>query len=134
MPAAAGLPPCPTPTPHTPQQHTTQEDASASGRPSRYVAHRYGGGAECALTGRPRTAEVRYACPRGYGGSSGSGSGSGGSGGSGGSSAVSQRENVVVSVREFPSCHYVAVVATPLLCGHPAFVPPVRRQCVGGAG
>lgn len=35
------------------------------------------------------------------------------------------KENVVLSVREFPSCNYVLVVSTPFLCKHPAFAPPV---------
>lgn len=35
------------------------------------------------------------------------------------------KENVVLSVREFPTCNYVVVVSTPFLCKHPAFTPPV---------
>jgi hypothetical protein len=41
------------------------------------------------------------------------------------SRADKDRDNVILSVREFPSCHYILTVSTPLLCGHPAFRPPV---------
>jgi hypothetical protein len=40
-----------------------QEDTSASGRPVKYVVHKFSGGATCHLTGAPRTAEVRPRCP-----------------------------------------------------------------------
>jgi hypothetical protein len=44
------------------------------------------------------------------------------------------KENVVVSVKEFPSCNYIVVVSTPFLCKHPAFAPAVSaarlRVCV----
>ena len=30
-------------------------------------------------------------------------------------------------MQEFPTCHYIFVVATPLLCDHPAFRPPPDR-------
>ena len=39
------------------------------------------------------------------------------------------KENVVMSVREFPTCNYVVVVSTPFLCKHPSFMPPVRLKC-----
>lgn len=35
-----------------------QEDASSSGHHIKYVSHVYSGGADCLLTGSPRTAEV----------------------------------------------------------------------------
>jgi hypothetical protein len=35
-----------------------QEDASSSGHSLKYVSHVFGGGADCVLTGAPRTAEV----------------------------------------------------------------------------
>ncbi|GBF95116.1 hypothetical protein Rsub_07700 [Raphidocelis subcapitata] len=98
------------------QDPAIREDTSASGQAVRYVVHTYSSGAGCHLTGRPRTAEVRYTCLRGL------------------------RDNAVASVREFPTCNYVVVVSTPLLCGHPAFKPPpedVRLiSCVplGGGG
>jgi hypothetical protein len=46
--------------------------------------------------------QVRYTCTRG------------------------SKDNVVLSVREFPTCNYVVVVSTPFLCKHPFFQPPVR--------
>jgi hypothetical protein len=48
------------------------------------------------------TPQVRYTCTRG------------------------SKDNVVLSVREFPTCNYVVVVSTPFLCKHPFFQPPVR--------
>jgi hypothetical protein len=48
------------------------------------------------------TLQVRYTCTRG------------------------SKDNVVLSVREFPTCNYVVVVSTPFLCKHPFFQPPVR--------
>jgi len=41
------------------------------------------------------------------------------------------KENVVLSVREFPTCNYVVVVSTPFLCKHPAFTPPVSAATAG---
>lgn len=41
------------------------------------------------------------------------------------------RENLIVSVREFPTCNYVVLVSTPLLCQHATFKPPVRTWEVG---
>jgi len=35
------------------------------------------------------------------------------------------KDNIIVSVREFPTCNYVILVSTPLLCQHPVFKPPV---------
>lgn len=35
-----------------------QEDASSSGHHIKYVSHTFSGGADCVLTGAPRTAEV----------------------------------------------------------------------------
>jgi hypothetical protein len=43
------------------------------------------------------------------------------------------KENVVVSVKEFPTCNYVVVVSTPFLCKHPAFLPPVSAVAASGA-
>lgn len=43
------------------------------------------------------------------------------------------KENLVASVREFPTCNYVALVSTPLLCKHPAFAPQVRSARARGA-
>ncbi|KIY99234.1 hypothetical protein MNEG_8726 [Monoraphidium neglectum] len=63
----------------------SQEDTSASGRPVKYVVHRYINGATCHLTGQPRTAEVRYTCLR------------------------DSKENLIASVREFPTCNYVVL-------------------------
>ena len=45
-----------------------------------------------------------------------------------------QKENVIASVREFPTCRYVIMVSTPFLCDHPAFKPEVgpwrgQRRC-----
>lgn len=34
-------------------------------------------------------------------------------------------DNVIVSVKEFPTCNYVFTVATPFLCNHPEFKPQV---------
>jgi hypothetical protein len=34
-------------------------------------------------------------------------------------------DNIIVSVKEFPTCNYVFTVATPFLCKHPEFKPPV---------
>lgn len=82
------------------QTETILEDASSSGYHMKYVSHVFSGGADCLLTGSPRTAEVRYTCAR------------------------DTKENVVVSVKEFPTCNYVVVVSTPFLCKHPAFLPP----------
>lgn len=43
-------------------------------------------------------------------------------------------DNTIVSVKEFPTCHYVFVVSTPFLCKHPAFRPPVStREATGYA-
>ncbi|KAF8058885.1 zinc finger CCCH domain-containing protein 67 [Scenedesmus sp. PABB004] len=81
------------------QSEDVLEDVSSSGHPVKYVRHTFAGGATCVLTGAPRTAEVRYTCAR------------------------DARENVVLSVREFPTCNYVVLVSTPFLCKHPAFVP-----------
>jgi hypothetical protein len=88
------------PTPHN-QPTAPQEDTSASGRPVKYVVHTFSQGAGCHLTQSPRTAEVRYTCLR------------------------DTKENLIVSVREFPTCNYVVLVTTPLLCQHAAFKPPV---------
>jgi hypothetical protein len=38
-------------------------------------------------------------------------------------------DNIIVSVKEFPTCNYVFTVATPFLCKHPEFKPPVGRLC-----
>jgi hypothetical protein len=177
---------CPT----TPQcsMRVSQEDTSASGRPVKYVVHRYINGATCHLTGQPRTAEVRtralaraqackhvhmrtwhkhthahirtsthnhhrrthmhthaslgqaeaqpkllappvrsftmhspyprlrrcdqvrYTCLR------------------------DSKENLIASVREFPTCNYVVLVSTPLLCQHPAFRPKARGRALLGPG
>ncbi|KAF6253222.1 hypothetical protein COO60DRAFT_1703903 [Scenedesmus sp. NREL 46B-D3] len=82
------------------QSEVILEDLSSSGHPLKYVSHKFSGGASCVLTGRARTAEVRYTCTRG------------------------SQDNVVLSVREFPTCNYVLVVSTPFLCKHPSFEPP----------
>uniref|UniRef100_A0A383VW83 MRH domain-containing protein n=1 Tax=Tetradesmus obliquus TaxID=3088 RepID=A0A383VW83_TETOB len=82
------------------QSESILEDLSSSGHPLKYVSHKFSGGASCVLTGQPRTAEVRYTCTRG------------------------SQDNVVLSVREFPTCNYVVVVSTPFLCKHPSFEPP----------
>eukprot|EP01138_Halocafeteria_seosinensis_P012946 gb/GECG01013224.1/.p1 GENE.gb/GECG01013224.1/~~gb/GECG01013224.1/.p1 ORF type:complete len:159 (+),score=9.72 gb/GECG01013224.1/:1-477(+) len=42
------------------------------------------------------------------------------------------------SVKEGPTCHYLAKFSTPVLCNHPAFmqdapIPPSRVQCENGA-
>jgi hypothetical protein len=37
-----------------------QEDASSSGYHMKYVSHVFSGGADCLLTGSPRTAEVSW--------------------------------------------------------------------------
>eukprot|EP00878_Enallax_costatus_P005298 GHUV01005565.1.p1 GENE.GHUV01005565.1~~GHUV01005565.1.p1 ORF type:complete len:415 (+),score=129.13 GHUV01005565.1:253-1497(+) len=84
------------------QTEAILEDASSSGHPLKYVSHTYSGGASCVLTGAARTAEVRYTCVR------------------------DAKENIVLSVREFPTCNYVVVVSTPFLCKHPAFTPPAE--------
>jgi hypothetical protein len=36
-------------------------------------------------------------------------------------------ENQVLSAREFPTCNYLVLVASPFICDHPAFKPLVRQ-------
>ena len=93
----------------------------------RYVAHGYGNGDVCELTGKPRSAEVRFVC------------------------GVAGSDTLLASVREPASCTYVVTVATPRLCKHPEFTtaaPPAalitcrplapgeqpQRTAVGGGG
>ncbi len=38
------------------------------------------------------------------------------------------RDNVILSVREFPTCNYIFTVSTTFLCKHPQFKPPVSRN------
>lgn len=49
--------------------------------------------------------------------------------------AADTKDNVILAVKEFPTCSYVFTVATPLLCAHPAFKPEVGHRgvhvCVG---
>lgn len=80
-----------------------QEDSSASGYAYKFIGHLFSGGAKCHLTGRARSAEVRFAC------------------------GTSTRENVITSVKEFPTCNYVVTVSSPLLCKHHAFKPQPER-------
>jgi hypothetical protein len=90
-----------------------------------FLRHVYGSGASCALgNGQPRTAEVRYVCSDAVAGLAGGGGGGGG----GGASWAGAQSGALVAVREFPSCHYVATVATPVLCVHPDFA--ARREDV----
>lgn len=40
-------------------------------------------------------------------------------------------DNMLVSVKEFPTCNYIFTVATPFLCKHPEFKPSVSDSvCV----
>ena len=34
--------------------------------------------------------------------------------------------SIIFSVKEFPTCNYVYVVATPFMCKHPKFKPQVN--------
>lgn len=94
------------------QDMETKEDKSLSEITMKYVSHVMSDGDNCLLTGAKRSAEVRFTCwPQG--GVERSGSGSGG-----------LSDTVVLSVREFPTCNYVVVMSSPLLCKHPDFAPP----------
>ncbi|KAG2429356.1 hypothetical protein HXX76_011122 [Chlamydomonas incerta] len=74
-------------------------DASSMAVPIRYVSHLFSDGAKCVMTGAARTAEVRFTC------------------------LPDTTDNVLVSIKEFPTCNYVFVVTTPFLCKHPLFKP-----------
>eukprot|EP00198_Chlamydomonas_reinhardtii_P007020 XP_001696356.1 predicted protein [Chlamydomonas reinhardtii] len=79
-------------------------DASSTAVPIRYVSHVFSGGAKCTMTGAERTAEVRFTC------------------------LPDTTDNVLVSIKEFPTCNYVFVVTTPFLCKHPLFKPAADKN------
>ncbi|GLI62889.1 hypothetical protein VaNZ11_005638 [Volvox africanus] len=86
------------------QDESVKEDISSHPYPIRYVSHTFVGGAECAMTGEPRTAEVRFTCMPGI------------------------NDNVIVSMNEFPTCNYVFVINAPLLCTLTDFSPPMEQE------
>ncbi|KXZ45720.1 hypothetical protein GPECTOR_51g706 [Gonium pectorale] len=86
------------------QSQELKADASSSPVPIRYVSHVFGDGADCVMTGGPRSAEVRFTC------------------------MPDTSENAIVSIREFPTCNYVMTVSTPFLCNHPDFKPPPENR------
>ena len=72
---------------------------------SRAAAQVYSGGEPCDVTGAPRRTEVRFGCGEAAG------------------------RDALSGLREPATCSYVLHLATPRLCGHPAFrvaEPPVR--------
>ncbi|KAG2437534.1 hypothetical protein HYH02_011177 [Chlamydomonas schloesseri] len=81
------------------QNNSILLDASSTAVPIRYVSHLFADGAKCVMTGAARSAEVRFTC------------------------LPDTTDNVLVSIKEFPTCNYVFVVTTPFLCKHPLFKP-----------
>ncbi|KAJ9504962.1 hypothetical protein QJQ45_021453 [Haematococcus lacustris] len=77
-------------------------DGSTASVPLVYVSHNMTGGAQCLLTGAGRTSEVRFTC------------------------LLDAHDNMIISVKEFPTCNYIYTVATPFLCKHPRFKPPAE--------
>ncbi|KAL6765469.1 hypothetical protein V8C86DRAFT_2459875 [Haematococcus lacustris] len=77
-------------------------DGSTASVPLVYVSHNMTGGAQCLLTGAGRTSEVRFTCLQ------------------------DAHDNMIISVKEFPTCNYIYTVATPFLCKHPRFKPPAE--------
>ncbi|GAX79253.1 hypothetical protein CEUSTIGMA_g6693.t1 [Chlamydomonas eustigma] len=89
------------------QDWEVRHDVSTTGMPMTYIRHMLKDGAECSLTGAQRSSEVRFTC------------------------IPQHSDNVLVLVKEFPTCHYIFVVATPFLCTHPLFKPqPERTQAI----
>nr|BCL66253.1 hypothetical protein [Volvox reticuliferus] len=86
------------------QDESAKEDLSSHPYPIWYVSHVYAGGAGCAMTGEPRTAEVRFTCMPGI------------------------NDNAIVSINEFPTCNYVFVINAPVLCTLKNFSPPVQQE------
>lgn len=80
-----------------------QEDASVSATAIKYISHRFSEGGSCVMTGASRSAEVRFTCLR------------------------NAADNMIASVKEFPTCNYIITVSTPLLCKHPEFQLQVRK-------
>lgn len=85
------------------QDLSIRQERSATGMPMTYISHNMTSGAPCVMTGLPRTSEVRYTC------------------------MPHAKDNMLVLVKEFPTCNYIFVVATPFLCVHPRFQPPPQR-------
>lgn len=85
------------------QDLSIKQDFSSTGMSMNYISHNMTGGAPCILTNAPRTSEVRFTC------------------------MPHARDNLLVMVKEFPTCNYIYVVATPFLCTHPKFRPPPQR-------
>jgi protein OS-9 len=71
-----------------------RSDQALSGSPMTYVSLHYRGGAGCVMTGGNRTSEMRFTCE----------------------GALQAKENTLVLVKEFPTCHYIYVVSVPALC------------------
>lgn len=86
--------------PSQPVNETLLEDRSSVAYPIKYVRQTMGGGSPCLITGQPRTAELWFTCLTGV------------------------QQNALLSVKEFPTCNYRAVIHATLLCKHPDFVPP----------
>ncbi|EFJ40099.1 hypothetical protein VOLCADRAFT_108338 [Volvox carteri f. nagariensis] len=84
------------------QDESVKEDTSSMSYPVRYVSHNFTGGAKCALTGEPRTAEVRFTC------------------------LPDINDNAIVSVKEFPTCNYKILVNAQALCKHKDFQLPAQ--------
>eukprot|EP01084_Bolivina_argentea_P152888 266615_1 len=73
-----------------------------------YASMVYGGGDQCDLNKKPRWTEIQFKC------------------------GANKHQSELVKSREDPSCQYIAVVETPLLCGHPDFKIPTapKREIV----
>lgn len=74
-------------------------DKALTGTKMTYVSHHLREGAGCVMTGGNRTSEMRFTCGGGLGGGQ-----------------LLPRENTLVLVKEFPTCHYIYVVSVPSLC------------------
>lgn len=75
---------------------TVQVDTSPGQKQLKYVSQLYDNGDTCDLTGGKRQTEVRYSCGEGT-------------------------KDLIVSIKEPSTCHYVMSVRTPRVCPHPRF-------------
>nr|BCL66108.1 hypothetical protein [Volvox africanus] len=86
------------------QDESIKEDANSFRQPIRYVSHIFTGGARCELSGQQRSAEVRFTC------------------------LPDIHDNVVIAMKEFPTCNYVFLVNAPALCKHKEFQMPPHHD------
>ena len=92
------------------QEISIFSDQILTGTRTSFASLQLKGGAGCVMTGGNRTSEMRFSC---------------------GGSSHSSKENTLIQVKEFPTCHYIYVISVPTLCNKfPWFAPPSSSSSI----